>query len=68
MPTCFRGRKEAEYLGVIVGDGALRTTPDKILADRDWPLLETQKQIIFLSNFVLNVVNLFTISPIVLRH
>ena len=26
----FWGRKEAEYLGVIVGNGTLRATPDKI--------------------------------------
>ena len=30
MPKCFWGRRETEYLGVIVGNGALRTTPDKI--------------------------------------
>jgi hypothetical protein len=41
----FLGRKETEYLGVIVGNGTLRTAPDKIAAFRDWPLPETQKQI-----------------------
>ena len=45
MPKCFWGRKETEYLGVIVGNGTLRTAPDKISAVRDWPLPETQKQI-----------------------
>ena len=45
MPKCFRGRKETEYLGVIVGIGTLRTSSDKIARVRDWPLLETQKQI-----------------------
>jgi hypothetical protein len=45
MAKCFWGRKEAEYLDVIVGNGTLRTAPDKILAVRDWPLPETQKQI-----------------------
>ena len=45
MPKCFWGRKETEYLGVIVGNGTLRTAPDKIAAVRAWPLPETQKQI-----------------------
>ena len=45
MPKCFWGRKETEYLGVIVGTGTLRTEPDKIAAVRDWPLPKTQKQI-----------------------
>jgi len=45
MPKCVWGRKETEYLGVIVGNGTLRTAPDKISAVRDWPLPETQKQI-----------------------
>ena len=45
MPKCFWSRKETEYLGVIVGNETLRTSPDKIAAIRDCPLLETQKQI-----------------------
>jgi hypothetical protein len=45
MTKYFWGRKESEYLGVIVGNGNLRTAPGKIGAARDWPLLETQKQI-----------------------
>ena len=45
MPKCFWGRKETEYLGIIVGNGTLRTTPDKIAAFLDWPLPKTQKQI-----------------------
>ena len=45
MPKCLLGRKETEYLGVIVGNGTLRTAPDKMSAVRDWPLLETEKQI-----------------------
>ena len=45
MLTCFWGHKETEYLDVIVGNGTLRTAPDKIAAVRDWPLPETQKQI-----------------------
>ena len=40
---CFWGRKEIEYLGVIVSNGTLRTAPDKIAAVRDWPLPNTQK-------------------------
>ena len=41
----FGGRKETEYLGVIVGNGTLRIAPDKISTVRVWPLPETQKQI-----------------------
>ena len=44
MPKCVWGRNENEYLGVIVGNGTLRTSLDTILVVRDWPLLETQKQ------------------------
>ena len=29
MPKCFWGRKESEYLGVIVGNITLRTSPEK---------------------------------------
>jgi hypothetical protein len=45
MPIFWGGRKKNEYLGVIVGNGALRTTPEKKLDVRDWPLPETQKHI-----------------------
>jgi hypothetical protein len=46
IPKCVWGRKETEYhLGVIVGNGTLRTALDKISAVRDWPLSEIQKQI-----------------------
>jgi hypothetical protein len=45
MPKCFWGRKETQYLSVIVGNGTLRTAPDKLSAVGDWPLPETQKQI-----------------------
>ena len=38
-------RKETRYLGVIVGNGTLRTAPDKISVVRDWPLPETQNKI-----------------------
>ena len=37
MPKCVWGRKDTEYLGVIVGNETLRTSPDKILAVKDWP-------------------------------
>jgi hypothetical protein len=45
MLAYFWGRKESEYIGVIVGNGTLKTAPAKIAAARDWSLLETQKQI-----------------------
>ena len=45
MLKCFWGRKETEYLEVIVGNGTLRRAPDKISSVRDWPLPKTQKQI-----------------------
>jgi hypothetical protein len=44
MPKYFWGRKETKYLGITVGNGSLRTSPDKISSVRDWPLQETQKQ------------------------
>jgi hypothetical protein len=68
MPKCFLGRKETEYLGVIVGNGTLRTAPDKISVVRDWPLLETQNKLCLLFNSALTMVSLFIISHIVLRH
>jgi hypothetical protein len=45
MPKCVWGRKETEYLGVLVVNGTLRTSPDKIADVRYWPLPKTQKQI-----------------------
>ncbi len=39
------GRKETEYLGVIVENGTLLTTHDEILDVKDKPLIEIQKQI-----------------------
>ena len=38
MPKSFWGRKETEYFGVIVGNGILRTTPDKVSPVEKWPL------------------------------
>jgi len=45
IPKYFWGRKKTEYLGVIVGNGTLRTSPNKIAAVKDWPLSATQKHI-----------------------
>jgi hypothetical protein len=45
MRKYFLGRKEFEFLGVIVGNGILRTTPDKILVVKDWALPETQRHV-----------------------
>jgi hypothetical protein len=45
MPKCYWGRKKLEYLGIIVGNGTLRTTLDKISTVKDWPLPEPQRQI-----------------------
>ena len=45
MPKCLWGRKEIEFLGVIVGNGTLRAALDEISAVRDWPLPKIQKQI-----------------------
>ena len=64
----FLGRKETEYLGVIVGNGTLRTAPDKIAAVRDWPLPKAQKQIVFFNRFARTMLSLFTIFQIVLHH
>jgi hypothetical protein len=45
MPSCFGGRTEIEYLGIIDGNGTLRATPHKISAGREWLLPENQKHI-----------------------
>ena len=46
MPKFCGGRKETEYLGVIVGNGTLRISHDKIATIRDyWPLPEIQIKI-----------------------
>ena len=42
MPKSFWGRKETEYLGVIVGNGTLRTSPHKTTIVKDWPLPKSQ--------------------------
>ena len=38
MPKYLWGRKETKYLGVIVGNGTLRASPDIISVVRDGPL------------------------------
>ncbi len=35
---CFRAKRETEYLGFIVGNGNLRTSPSKVASVKDWPL------------------------------
>jgi len=45
IPAYFWGRRESEYLDIIVGNGTLRTAPAKIAAVRDWSLPPTKKQI-----------------------
>ncbi len=45
MPACVWGRKETEYLGVIVGKRTIQAKLDEISDVRDWPLPETQRQI-----------------------
>jgi hypothetical protein len=68
MPKCFWGRKETEYLGVIVGNGTMRTVPDKISVVRDWLLPKLKNKLSLLLNFALTMVSLFITSQIVLRH
>jgi hypothetical protein len=45
MVKCFWAKRETEYLGFIVGNSIVRTSPSKVAVAKDWPLLETQKQI-----------------------
>ncbi len=42
---CFWAKWETEYLGFMVGNGNIRTSPSKVAEVKDWPLPETQKQI-----------------------
>ena len=39
----FWAKREIDYLGFIVGNGIVRTSPSKVAAVKDWPLPETQK-------------------------
>ena len=41
----FWAKRETEYLGFIVGNGTVLTSPSKVAAVIDWPLPETHKQI-----------------------
>jgi hypothetical protein len=45
MVKCFWAKMETDYLGFIVGNGIVRTSPSKVAAVKDWPLPETQKQV-----------------------
>ena len=45
MVKCFWAKRETDYLGFIVGNGIVRTSPSKVAAIKDWPLHETQRQI-----------------------
>jgi hypothetical protein len=45
MAKCFWAKRETEYLGFIVGNGNIRTSPSKVAAVKYWPLPETHKQI-----------------------
>ncbi len=40
MVKCFWAKRETEYLGFIVGNGNIRTSPSKVAAVKDWPLPE----------------------------
>ncbi len=45
MVKCFWAKRETDYLGFIVGNGIVRTSPSKVAAVKDWPLPETQNQV-----------------------
>ncbi len=45
MVKCFWAKRETEYLGFIVGNGNIRTSPSKVAEVKDWPLSKTQKHI-----------------------
>jgi len=45
MVKCFKAKRETEYLGFIVGNGIVQTSPSKVAAIKDWFLHETQKHI-----------------------
>ncbi len=45
MVKCFWAKRETDYLGFIVGNGNIRTSPSKVAALKDWPLPETQEKI-----------------------
>jgi hypothetical protein len=45
MAKCFRAKRGTKYIGFIVVDGNVRTSPSKVASVKDWPLHETKKQI-----------------------
>ncbi len=45
MVKCFWAKRETEYLGFVVRNGNIRTSPSKVATVKDWPLPETQKHI-----------------------
>ena len=45
MVKCFGAKRETEYLGFIVGNGIVRTSPYKARVVKDWLLPEMQKQV-----------------------
>jgi hypothetical protein len=45
MVKCFCAKRETDYLGFIVGNGIVRTSPSKVASVKDWPLPETQTQV-----------------------
>jgi hypothetical protein len=51
MVKCFWAKRERDYLGFIVGNGIVRTSPSKVASVKDCPLPETQKQVKFLVAF-----------------
>ena len=53
MFKCFWAKRETDYLGFIVGNGIVRMPPSKVAAVKDWPLLETQKQVKYFCGFLL---------------
>ena len=45
MVKYFWAKRETDYLGLIVGNGIIRTSPSKVAAVKDGSLPETQKQV-----------------------
>ena len=64
MVKCFWATRETEYIGFIVGNGIVRTSPSKV-AVKDWPLPETQKQVKSFVSFCSFIVSPFTTLRIV---
>ena len=42
---CIFAQKETTYLGVIVGNGTLRSDLENVKAVKDWPRPSTQKEL-----------------------